>query len=449
MTATVNRNRAMKKLVSLLNRLDIGKLCRETGFVKRQPRKACGEKFLLGFLDAVFCNQTSLMCLAFCVGQVIGDTLSKVAVHKRLNTGFATLLQRLLGFVLSDRLQNHGTTFDSKALKSFTAVHLQDSTTIALNPKLFAFFPGSANNSTERFSSIKLQLIYDVLSERFRYFKITSFRVNDQKASALILQVVRAGDLVIRDLGYFALDILGKLQQKRAFYLSRLKYGVRLFSTQGDQAIDLVALIKKHQQKVKSSACYLDVDVKIGLKAQLPTRLIVIPVAEQVVNERRRKAKNNRDKRLNPNKEHLFLMAFNIFITNVDCQTWTIRQVADVYALRWRIEVIFKTWKCHFNMTNLPTSTAAAVQAYIYAKLIYITLIQIYVFIPLKQLLYKKNQRHLSLVKVAILLNIIQNNTSLQQNQENGEDCLRKLILYHAAYETRKKRIPFPQMVLK
>jgi len=87
MAANMNSDTAMEKLMTILHQLNLIKLSRETGFVKRNPLKAQGDRFLLGFLNAVFSNQVSLMCLAFSIGQFINDTLSKVAVRKRLNAG--------------------------------------------------------------------------------------------------------------------------------------------------------------------------------------------------------------------------------------------------------------------------------------------------------------------------------------------------------------------------
>ena len=98
MTANINKNIAMEKLVTLLNQLNLSKLSRESGFVKREPLKAAGDKFLFGFLNAVFSHQNSLMSLAFSIGQFIDDTVSKVAVRKRLNSGFANFLNQILPF---------------------------------------------------------------------------------------------------------------------------------------------------------------------------------------------------------------------------------------------------------------------------------------------------------------------------------------------------------------
>lgn len=447
MTANITGDVAMKKLTTLLEPLDLAKLCRETGFVKRKPLKAEGDEFLLGFLNAVFCNEVSLMSLAFSIGQFIGDTLSKVAVWKRLNAGFAALLNRILALLLSEHLPSDTPRFGGELLKPFNHVFIQDSTTISLAAKFAEFFPGSGTNNGKKAATLKIQLIYEALAERFSFFDIGSFRDNDQKASPLILKVAQAGDLVLRDLGYFVLEVFAQLQERGASFLSRLQYGVNIYTQEGSCQINLVKLLKKHRRSFRGASIPLDFDVRVGRETQLPVRLVVIPLPNDVANEKRRKAKNNRDRRANPGQDYLYLLGFNLFITNVERQIWTPKQVAQVYSLRWRIEIIFKTWKSHFAITDVPTSTATCVEAYIYAMLIYITLIHTRLFIAWYQMLYTQQNKHLSLVKVAKLLRLILFSKFQHDSTKYGRENLIRQILYHGAYEVRKKRLAYPQMI--
>ena len=284
-------------------------------------------------------------------------------------------------------------------------------------------------------------MVYEALRERFSHFGIGSFRDNDQKAAKDILGIAKAGDLVIRDLGYFVLEVFAKMIQQGIFLLSRLKYGVNIYDQNGIKQIDLVKLLKKYG--------LLDIDVTLGSLIKLPVRLVAIPLPDAVVNERRRKAKNNRDKRLNPDKNHLFLMGFNIFITTVDRETWSAKQVAQVYEIRWRIEIVFKAWKSYFKINDIPNASINRVKSHIYAMLIRITLFQIYCFIPLYHKLYEQQQKYLSLIKLTALIKLIQ----LFENEQSiskpfNENIFIENILYHCAYEIRKDRQSYPQKIV-
>jgi len=97
----------------------------------------------------------------------------------------------------------------------------------------------------------------------------------------------------------------------------------------------------------------------------------------------------------------LALLGWAIFITNVPATRLSAQAVAQVYGLRWRIETIFKAWKSHFALTEVPAGSKSQVEALIYAKLIFITLFQVCFW--QRWLVGKDAQRRpaLSLLKVA------------------------------------------------
>jgi IS4 transposase len=70
------------------------------------------------------------------------------------------------------------------------------------------------------------------------------------------------------------------------------------------------------------------------------------------------------------------LLGWAIYITNVPATRLSAQAVAQVYGLRWRIEIIFKAWKSYFALTQVPAGSKDPVEALIYAKLIFITLFQ-------------------------------------------------------------------------
>ena len=62
--------------------------------------------------------------------------------------------------------------------------------------------------------------------------------------------------------------------------------------------------------------------------------------------------------------------------TNIDLSVFDAEHIAEIYSLRWRIEIVFKSWKSHFNITNVPNASATRVISYIYTTLIFIALFQ-------------------------------------------------------------------------
>ena len=442
MAATIQFAEMIPRLKAKLETLDLSTLSRESGFLKRTPRKADAHDFLLGFFMALSNNCISLMNFAFAIGTLIRQPLSKMAVYKRINTGLFQLLKVLLSLVIADHLKPRPLLIKRDVFSSFNRVFLNDSTTIALPAKLARFFPGPGTHNAKKTATLKLQVFYEALQERFFSFTIGTFRDNDQNASKQILNIANANDLVIRDLGYFVLDTFAQMQHRSIFFLSRLKNGVLIYDQSGQQEIDLVKLLKKHNP--------LDCQVTVGKQTKLSVRLIALPLPDEVANQRRRKAKKNKDRRLNPNKAHLFLMGFNLFITNVEGQTWTAKEVAQVYRLRWRIEIIFKAWKSHFHLTAVTNPSVTQLKTIIYARLILITIFQHYCFIPLYQILLSTQQKHLSLLKMTVLIQLAISVCMIEKIQLDLQNPSTQLnMLYHGKYESRSKRTHYPEMVTK
>ena len=112
--------------------------------------------------------------------------------------------------------------------KSFGGVLLHDSTVQSLPRHLAAFFPGSSDQKRKIRAALKIQWICDLLSGSLVQLSLSSYRRNDQAAAPDILSVVQKGDLVLRDLGYFALSVLQQVERSGAFFLSCLRFGVIL-----------------------------------------------------------------------------------------------------------------------------------------------------------------------------------------------------------------------------
>jgi len=103
---------------------------------------------------------------------------------------------------------------------------------------------------------------------------------------------------------------------------------------------------------------------------RLPVRVLAFPLPGEQVAVRQRQARANRDRRLRHSPEYYQLLAWNIFITNAPPQRLAFAQAAKLYQLRWRIEIIFKSWKSHLGLGQLATVGARQLEPLLYALLI-------------------------------------------------------------------------------
>jgi len=377
-------------LRSALAAVDSQTLARQSGFLHRLPRKIPIPKFLLALAGLAAETTLSLERIAAVIGLAAQTSYSKQALHQRLSPHLDVFLAQVAAALfgqLAVPVKNSGW------FTAFSRVLLHDSTVEPLPEALAAAFPGSANGRTKhRYAALKLQFVCDLLHAKVLHLSLSGFTRNDQSASPDILQLLQPGDLVIRDLGYFVLKVLEQISLAQAFFLSRYRHGVTLHDPITGQPFDLAAALRPGQG--------WDGNVLLGAE-KLPVRLVALPVAENLANERRRKARLNRDRRLNPSAKHLQLLGWNIFVTNVPPSIWPAKALFPVYRLRWRIEIIFKAWKSHLGFRQLNCRTANLLRLSAMTKLLFC--IAVYRLCDALERL-GEGPRHLSLLRLARIL---------------------------------------------
>lgn len=377
-------------LQSQLQRTDLLSLARQTKFQQRASRKIPLLKLVLALVALAAETVLSLERVAAIIALAAEVSYSKQAFHERLGVK----LERFLAQIATALFQQLGQPLQHQhAFEAFGRVLLHDSTVEPLPDHLAAAFPGPKNASQRAAAALKLQFVCDLLHSQVLHVSLSGFTRNDQAASPDILQLVEPNDLIIRDLGYFVIKVLEKISLRGAFFLSRYRYDVLVFDAVTDRPLDLETLLQPGQA--------LDRQVRIGAE-KMPARLVACPVPQALADERRRKAKANRDRRLNPSKRKLYLLSWNIFVTNVPRTVWPAKVLPLIYRLRWRIEIIFKAWKSHLGLRQLNCQTADLVRLSVMTKLLFC--IAAYRLTDALELLGEAGGRHVSLLRLARIL---------------------------------------------
>jgi len=414
---------------SLLSNLPLLALARRCGLVRRRPRKVYPLAFLQTSCLLSLVPKVSLSGWAGLWGLFNAQTLSKQAVAKRFSPAAVAFLKETLEALTSGLCLQP--LARPRFLRSFGRVLLQDSTCVGLPQKLATEFPGSFSHSHGRSATLKIQAVYDLIAQSCVSFALGSFSQNDQRASPAILTIARAGDLVIRDLGYAVLEVFQQCQAKGIYFLSRWLPGTTVLDLQTGQKLDLLAKLRTLGQ--------WDGPVCLGQHKRVPVRLVALPVPETVAAERRRKLNASRDRRSRPSSERLALCGWDIFITNVSPTVWPPDALPAVYALRWRIEILFKAWKSHFRLEALTAGSAQQVEVLICGRLIWICLFH------LRFVGAHGPTPTLSVMKLAAWSQSFLLPCLLAMHGVPIGQNLRSLIAYHCQYEKRRKRKNFHQ----
>jgi len=360
-------------------------VARTEGFVERVS-KLTGALFLqtlvFGFLDQPDASLNGLTDTS----QDLGVTVTK--------QGLQTRIENAVGF-LTDMFQQALTLFrndlplDLKVLQQFTAIFLTDSSTVALPDVLKDEFPGCGGDGPS--AAVKIQLTFEFLRGVIAGICFQAGRTPDQSYTG-DHERIQAGALYLSDLGYFVLSRFRCLDEQHAYFLSRFDTKTLLFAAEGE-ALDLWEWLRAHAEP------QFEASVRIGREEQLPCRMIVLRVPQEVADERRRKARETaRRKGRTPSARHLALMDWTIYITNVSATRLTLRQVVVIYSVRWQIELIFKLWKSECELDRVAGRHRERVLSELYAKLIGMVIMQ-FLLAP-----FRHGERELSVVKVVRII---------------------------------------------
>ena len=254
----------------------------------------------------------------------------------------------------------------TEALDRFKRVFLQDSTQIKLSEKLSEFFKGCGGKASK--SILKIDLLYELHRDEIENILITDGKEPDQTLAATASSHLCEGDLIIRDLGYFSLAKLKDIVEAGADYLSRLLSSVQVFCRIrrgcGRRSRGIF------HEKISRGNCGRDASAA-GSKEKFPARLVAYRLPDEVVNTRIRKArKTARKKGRSIAKRTLNWLHFGFYITSV-CETdWPANTVGTIYRIRWRVELVFKSWKSLMGLDILKGTRPERIKAFAYGRLV-------------------------------------------------------------------------------
>jgi Transposase DDE domain len=400
-----------KKLETFFDKNLVTRMGYSSGFVQRKPQKISAIGFVIGFLESCSKGSFTYQQWATEIGNWSGKLVSKQALYDRINSSTSVDFAKSL-FTQAMGKKMAAVT-DGSLFSTFKRVLLQDSTTLSLPGNLKDQYPGNMSGGKQK-ALARLQCLINIKTMQWLEVDLHPFTRNDQSASKLVLPMLKKGDLLIRDLGYFVTSVFEQIQQQQAFYISRLRYGMTMYDENGK-------LINWKQ--LCNSKGAVDRIIRIGLNHKLSLRIVMIPLPEAMFAEKIRKAKADRDKRLNHSEDYYLWLRYNVFITNVPPTTLDTMQVSEAYKVRWQIEILFKSWKSCLHLQKMLHERCTNIyraQTSIYLTLMFFTIIVSKVYMLYEKKVFKLCGKYLSLIKVCAYLStnllslILKTGTKLQ-----------------------------------
>ena len=442
-TNSFNRVKPCNKGNIILEKLTtktINKIARVNKYLKRNTGKISPKNLIIGFMIMVSRHRNTYSDWVTEIGILENTTITKQSLCERMQPETENFIKAVVEKQLSEKVQVQEIKKVKGALKHFKNVMIDDSTTIHLPDELAEYYPGNVSRG-EKKSIAKIHAMYNLTENCFPFFHLHNFSNNDQSLSANALPYLEKGDLCIRDLGFSVLDVISQFIEKEIYFISRKGFSTKVFEIKTGIEINVLKELRKNG--------FVDREVLIGKKHQIKVRLIAHPIPAEQAQERRRKANRDRDQRLNHSAEYYQLLGYNIFTTNIASKQCDAEEIAQLYKLRWRIEIIFKSWKSCFSLEKLihrQCKNIVRVNCIIYLMLLYIYLFHVIWWN------YCESKKELNHSKVQLSILKMANFFRQHFNELisiKSDKKITKIIITQCAYDKRKDRANAKQLQFK
>jgi len=310
-------------------------------------------------------HQLSLQDCCDDLAQKHQKTLSKVALHKRFNSRSLDFLKS----VLSEQIASKLCIPVENTWQPFKRVMITDSCKFALPQKFREDYPAYSGNHAK--SLMNIQYSFDIRHGNWEILELAKATENDLAYTRRTLEHIHEGDLHIRDLGYVSHAYLIKIIKEKAFFINRLHPLWNPVLCDTGKPINWMSLYEKLK---KNDSIPFETMIANGKGEQaFNCRLIAMAVPEEVWAERIRKAQARaKSVGYELTDEYKHRCRFSLFITNTTKEMLETADIAQLYRLRWQIELVFKTWKSLLNVHKVKAVKKDRFECHLIAKFIWI-----------------------------------------------------------------------------
>lgn len=379
------------------------RVARETGCVQRTSKlsgAALVQTLVLGWLQQPQASLGQLTQLAATVGVAI----TPQGLDQRFTRQTADCLEALVQAIVRETVVAQPVAIP--ILQRFTAVTVQDSSTIALPAALVDRWRGTGHGTdptAATTAALKVQVRWDLCTGRLEGPLLSAGRTSDRRAAFQSQQAAPLPPKALRlaDLGYFTLAVFTELAAHDVYFLSRLQVQTAVFVAP-TTVVPPAAVAETFRTRVRDRARArgrtatgdwvgpatgtqlhllpwlqaqplgpVEHPVHLGVQEQVPARLLAVRVPPAVADERRRRLRAEANaKGLTVSQARLRWASWTILVTNVPPTLLTLEEALVLLRARWQIELLFKLWKQHGVLDEWRSAKPWRVLCEVYAKLV-------------------------------------------------------------------------------
>jgi len=329
---------------------------KDSGFVRR-VRKLTGAGFVQSVVLGWMADpKAKLEDLAAPLG------IADQSLQERFNDRAVDCLRRVLTAAI--RLLFGARPETIPLLRRFTAVAIDDSTTIPLPAALAAEYPGCGGSDPDAGrAGLKVLARLEAITGQLDLSEPAPAATSDRALHATAPPLPR-GALRLADLGFFDLQRLAADTACGVHWISRAP--ARLLVRQRDET---GRNLPEWLQLRKSDR--VDTIVTVGGRTRLTCRLVAVRAPEDVVKRRIEHLEKKQRKKQRPvSAAQRMLCEWTVMLTDLDAGQFTAEELWVLYRVRWQVELLFKRWKGGGGLGTSRGRTAPRVLCESLAKLI-------------------------------------------------------------------------------
>jgi len=294
---------------------------------------------------------------------------SESAISQRFTPKSANLFYKIVQRLAEVQVKSE--KVDIPLLKQFSAVIVEDSSSVRLPDELVEIWQGSGYKKDKRKAGVKAFAQWNVLSGELLGPRLSDGLTNDHK-TPFDRDDLPERSLYLADLGFFAIQRLCNIarfknkengKRGKRYFVSRLQPHTNLYNRKG-HLINLKGILPKIVGEVR------EVGAVLGQKNGVPVRLILVRVPKEVAEERQKRLwEEARDHGRVPSEELLELAHWIIVITNIPRKIANYEEILVLLRLRWQIERLFRLWKEHGKIDEWRSKKPYRILCEFYAKM--------------------------------------------------------------------------------
>lgn len=340
----------------ILKSRELSEMARQSGFRKREPRKLTPRAWFWTMVLSFGAGspKRTLAGTARLASIFGGKQISRQGLHQRFTKAAVTFMRQAC-----EGLSQRAAALPKGALpgklSAFEDLSLLDSTTIRLADRLARRYPACRHNV--RKAAIKIHAQMSLTHQQTERIRMSAERLHDRKGAPISNWMHKR--LLLFDLGYFDYSLFATILQRGGAFLSRLKT-----SANGTIVAVRSGCQVRHVGGPLNRSIYDGSPVDLDAAFGSGERRIVLRVLGI----------------FNPD-----LGDFHWYVTSLASEDFSPEEIAQVYRLRWQIELLFKEMKSLCRIHQIGSGKEEIVLVMIYASLCAIFLSRIAIWLSARR----------------------------------------------------------------